>query len=1534
MGVVEVPPPSPVFFGGAVPTTVAVAPSPLIRGQSSLMPSAKSNREPTRRREASPRPDVQLAGLQRRLGERDGELAQLRRCVEELQSAQAQRDEQLESALYEMSAATGLAGLTGAQASQRREYFQTLRRIREIVRERLPRAAVIAVASKGHDEMLRLHGRTGWHFPQDREGAYAGYYPSNSLSAVVQLEAARSRGAQYFLLPQFTFWWLEKYADFARHLDARYELLVRDEACAIFDLTARQPASVLDELVAECRNRLGREPAVLDWGTKANLAALLPDCAVFSPAEKTGPLPYLDATIDIVAIGARGSVLKEARRVAREAVLKFRADGATAEIVWRAKSPATAAPTVSIIIPCHNGVALTDACLRSLMETLPANFRGEIIVVDDASTDGTAASLRAWAAADPRVKPLRNAKNLGFLETANRGAKAATGEFLVFLNNDLVLLPGWLPPLLRTFRDFPDAGGVGGKLIFPDGTLQEAGGMLFRDGSAAHFGRGDHALDAPLYNFVRPADYCSAALFATPRALFTKLGGFDQDYAPAYYEDTDYCCAVRAAGRRIYYQPESAAVHVEGASCGTDLTKGAKRHQTLNQKHFAKKWRKLLHKLPARPEYADTAAWQALAMRGAEDLQRPARRALFCSYCVPRADRDSGSKRIWDLLHALEADGWKITFVGSNGVGDARYARLLQRSGIAVHDGLSANLEEIMAAVPFDLAVFAFWPVAEYFLPVLRRVSPRTRVIVDSLDLHFVRHARRIFGERHAHSRSGLLDPAYASQLSGELNSYAAADAVVTVSEKEAGLISDLIGEPTLAQAIPDAEGIARSGLPFAERQGIVIIGSYEHPPNVEAVGWFCREIVPRLPRKLLAAHPIQIVGNGLNETVRSFGKGLAHVRMVGWVPEIEPYLHRARISVVPLLHGAGTKRKMIQALMAGTPTVTTTIGAEGLSLEDGKHALIADAADAFAKAIEQLLGDEKLWLRLQRAAGAHAGQGHSPAAVNGRFLGLVESVLRLEPKPALLPEITAGQHLERLNYQYHQQLLPQMRKMVAEVAPEMARIAVATGGSAELLKLERRQTCDFMQNGLGEPAPAHPSDSTEAIHRLKALQSDGVEFLVLPNPSLWWLEHFGEFRTYLDEHCQRAGFEENVCAVYDLRGPHVVEKKSAARAHDRPDFVAPAQDAHGAEEDVRLIAFYLPQFHPIPENNEWWGEGFTEWRNVVQAQPLFPGHHQPQLPADLGYYDLRAAETRAEQARLARQYGVFGFCYYHYWFSGKRLLERPFSDVLASGEPDLPFCLCWANEPWSRQWDGRPHDVLQPQTYSEEDDLAHIHALIPALSDPRAIKVGGKPLFLVYQGRELPAPARTIETWRREVESAGLPGLYLLAVESGWDAGWDATQVGFDAKVLFQPQFSLLRTTPRTDIEGKPELHVFDYEKAWPVLANPEPVSYRRYDTVFPAWDNTARKGDRGWAVHNSTPEAYEEWLRTTVERARQLPEGERIVFVNAWNEWAEGAHLEPDHTNGRAYLEATRRVVRAAGVEDRNVRPRRQAAAKRKAR
>jgi lipopolysaccharide biosynthesis protein len=343
-------------------------------------------------------------------------------------------------------------------------------------------------------------------------------------------------------------------------------------------------------------------------------------------------------------------------------------------------------------------------------------------------------------------------------------------------------------------------------------------------------------------------------------------------------------------------------------------------------------------------------------------------------------------------------------------------------------------------------------------------------------------------------------------------------------------------------------------------------------------------------------------------------------------------------------------------------------------------------------------------------------------------------------------------------------------------------------------------------------------------------------------------------------------------------------------------------------------MAFYLPQFHPIPENDQWWGEGFTEWTNVVKAKPLFPGHYQPHIPADLGFYDLRVPEVQQAQAEMARAHGIHGFCYYHYWFRRKRLLEKPFEQMLRSGEPALPFCLCWANEPWSRRWDGRPHDVLQAQTYSMDDDIEHIRSLLPALTDPRAITIEGKPVFVIYQAQELPDPARTVDIWREEVDRAGLPGLYLMTVETGWDAGWDATKVGFDAKVMFQPQFSVLERVPRLAV-GPETLRVYDYEPAWRELLDPGAVSYKYFQTVCARWDNSARQGEKGVVLHRSTPKQYGEWLTTAISRVAGDPKDERLVFINAWNEWAEGCHLEPDQLYGREYLEATRRALHGAG-------------------
>ncbi len=360
----------------------------------------------------------------------------------------------------------------------------------------------------------------------------------------------------------------------------------------------------------------------------------------------------------------------------------------------------------------------------------------------------------------------------------------------------------------------------------------------------------------------------------------------------------------------------------------------------------------------------------------------------------------------------------------------------------------------------------------------------------------------------------------------------------------------------------------------------------------------------------------------------------------------------------------------------------------------------------------------------------------------------------------------------------------------------------------------------------------------------------------------------------------------------------------------------------------LRSIALYLPQFHPIPENDTWWGKGFTEWTNVAKARPLFPGHYQPHVPADLGFYDLRLAETREAQAAMARAHGVGGFCYYHYWFNGKRLLERPFNEVLASGQPDFPFCLCWANENWTRRWDGQENEILARQDYSLADDVAHIRSLMPAFHDRRYIRVGGRPMFLVYRVNSLPDPRATAAAWQAEARAAGLPGLYLVTVASLPELHFDPTLVGFDACLDFQPDWGNLphpQVTLRRKIRQrfKPDAAEFrhtvrDYEFfVNKMMRRPRPP-YKEILSVTPGWDNSARRKAGAIIFKNSTPETYGRWLRHAIAEARDRFTGdERIVFINAWNEWAEGNHLEPDLKWGRRYLEATRDALEATDPE-----------------
>lgn len=352
-------------------------------------------------------------------------------------------------------------------------------------------------------------------------------------------------------------------------------------------------------------------------------------------------------------------------------------------------------------------------------------------------------------------------------------------------------------------------------------------------------------------------------------------------------------------------------------------------------------------------------------------------------------------------------------------------------------------------------------------------------------------------------------------------------------------------------------------------------------------------------------------------------------------------------------------------------------------------------------------------------------------------------------------------------------------------------------------------------------------------------------------------------------------------------------------------------------EPPAKLISFYLPQFHPIAENNEWWGDGFTEWTNVKPAQPQYVGHYQPHVPGDLGYYDLEDIETQRKQVELAKRYGIGGFCFYFYWFDGKRLLENPIKQYLENPELDLPFCLCWANENWSRRWDGLDSHVLIGQNHSPEDDLAFIEHIAQYMKDSRYIRIEGKPLLVIYRPSLLPDPKATAGRWRKWCLENGVGEIYLAYTQSFEIA--PPAKYGCDAAIEFPPNTTQPPVVGVEPLDAAFSGNVFDWSVYLQRSAQYSAPTYKLFRGVCPSWDNTARRKTRSTSFINSSPRGYQEWLFNAVmETVRQQKvKDERLVFINAWNEWAEGAHLEPDERYGYGFLEATRMANTRAALQ-----------------
>ncbi|MGC8638477.1 MAG: glycosyltransferase [Isosphaeraceae bacterium] len=631
---------------------------------------------------------------------------------------------------------------------------------------------------------------------------------------------------------------------------------------------------------------------------------------------------------------------------------------------------------VSIIIPVFNHCRDTLMCLESI-ERLTTGPAYEVIVVDDASTDETPDVLG-------RVNGLitiRNEENLGFIGSCNRGAKAARGEHLVFLNNDTLVTSGWLEALATTFEDFPGTGLVGAKLVYPDGRLQEAGALIWRDASGWNYGKHEDP-NHPQYNFAREVDYCSGACVMVPRFLFEQCGGFDEHYAPAYYEDADLAFKIRRAGYKVVYQPLATIVHHEGLTSGRSVRSGAKAHQPVNQAKFQERWR---HRLSAHP--TPYQAPSRIVHPHGEETE-PRGRVLVIDHRMLTPDRDAGSMRMLELIRGISQRGHHVSFLPDNLLTGAPYHRQLQRIGVEVlHHPYCQSVAAFLKqnGHEYDLVILSRAEIAARHMTTVRRFAPQAKVVFDTVDLHFLRETREAELKQDPSLRA-----AAARRKQQELRLVRSADLTLVASPAELEMLERECPWHDV-RVFPTVYRLGEAEIPdWAERRNIVFIGSFEHPPNVDAVLHFAREILPTVLARIPEA-VFQVIGSGPTPEILALAG--RNIEILGFVPDVAPYFRGARLSVAPLRFGAGVKGKVNQSMALGVPTVVSSIAAEGMHLAHEENAMIADDPEAFAAAIVRVWTSPELWRRLSEGGRANVREYFSVEATSRRIDGLLSWV-------------------------------------------------------------------------------------------------------------------------------------------------------------------------------------------------------------------------------------------------------------------------------------------------------------------------------------------------------------------------------------------------------------------------------------------------------------------------------------------------------------------------------------------------------------